>query len=87
MQAAKLGDHADAWRPWRPRPARRAQYHLGMLYEDGRRVGSNYAEADRWFTLAARAGNGFGRRNLERLWPMLSPAESAEGEAPPDGSE
>ena len=120
MRAANLRDYAGALRAWRPLAEAgeaRAQYHLGMLYEEGRGVGRDYTtaarwyraaagqghaqaqnalailivqgqctardpvEAYRWFTLAAAAGNDFARRNLERLRPMLSAAEIAEGEA------
>ena len=120
MRAANQRDYAGALRAWRPLAEAgeaRAQYHLGMLYEDGRGVGRDTAEAARWyraaavqghaqaqnalailivqgqgtardpveayrwFTLAAAAGNDFARRNLERLRPMLSAAEIAEGEA------
>ncbi len=60
MRAANLRDYAGALRAWRPLAEAgeaRAQYHLGMLYEEGRGVGRDYGEAARWYRAAAGQGH------------------------------
>jgi TPR repeat protein len=60
MRAANLRDYAGALRAWRPLAEAgqaRAQYHLGLLYEEGRGVGRDTAEAARWYRAAAVQGH------------------------------
>ncbi len=60
LRAANLRDYAGALRQWRPLAETgeaRAQYHLGMLHEEGRGVARDFAEAARWYRRAAMQGH------------------------------
>jgi TPR repeat protein len=70
MRAANLRDYAGALRAWQPLAEAgeaRAQYHLGMLYEEGRGVGRDYGEAARWYRAAARQGHAQAQNSLAIL--------------------
>lgn len=70
MRAANLRDYAGALRAWRPLAEAgeaRAQYHLGMLYEEGRGVGRDYTTAARWFRAAAGQGHAQAQNALAIL--------------------
>ena len=41
-----------------------AQYNLGMMYDQGRGVRKDYAEAVKWYLLAAQQGNAHAQYNL-----------------------
>ncbi len=45
-----------------------AQYNLGTLYFNGQGVPKNYAEAEKWFRLAANQGNAMAQTALNRLY-------------------
>ncbi len=60
MAAYLSGDYQRAIREWRPlaeagNPI--AQYHMGVIYRDGRGVDIDLSEAIRWWTLAANNGH------------------------------
>ena len=57
-----------------------AQNALAILTVEGRGVARDPVEAYKWFALAARVGNDFARRNLEKLSGMLSADERTEAE-------
>ena len=70
MRAANLRDYAGALRAWRPLAEAgeaRAQYHLGMLYEEGRGVGRDYTTAARWYRAAAGQGHSQAQNALAIL--------------------
>jgi TPR repeat protein len=53
--AYKKGDYATAMKLWRPladKGDNMAQWHLGVIYEQGLGVPQNYVEAVKWFRLA-----------------------------------
>jgi TPR repeat protein len=45
----------------------KSQYWLGYHYENGQGVAQNYAEAARWYQLAADQGNAQAKSKLEKL--------------------
>jgi TPR repeat protein len=70
MRAANLRDYAGALRAWRPLAEAgeaRAQYHLGMFYEEGRGVGRDTGEAARWYRAAAGQGHAQAQNALAIL--------------------
>src|SRR5438034_5667631 len=68
LAAYKAGDFATALKEWRPLAEQglaKAQHNLGVIYYNGHGVPPNYAEALRWYRLAAE--QGFGDRKSTRL--------------------
>ncbi len=65
--AYRKGDYRTAHRGFLG-PAERgnvlAQLALGVMYDEGRGVGRNDAEAARWFRPRRRAGQSLGRRTI-----------------------
>jgi len=57
-----------------------AQSNLGLLYQNGLGVPLNYAEAYKWFTLAAN-GRTSSRRALEALTQIMTKAQLRDGQA------
>ena len=55
---------ADFWRARAEEGDALAQVNLGVMYENGRGVPEDDAEAVRWFRLAAEQGNAFSQSNL-----------------------
>ena len=45
-----------------------AQHHLGLSYENGIGVGSNYAKAREWYEKAVENGSGFSANNLASMY-------------------
>ena len=59
MDANNRGDYATALREWRPLAEQgdaRAQFDLGLLYENGDGVPRDYAKAHRWYEKSAAQG-------------------------------
>ena len=59
MDANNRGDYATALREWRPLAEQgdaRAQFDLGLLYENGDGVPRNYAKARQWYEKSAAQG-------------------------------
>ena len=56
MEAAQAGNFATALKEWLPlaeQGDRNLQYNLGVMYRNGWGVPQDYAEAVKWFRLAA----------------------------------
>ena len=59
MDANNRGDYATALREWRPLAEQgdaRAQFDLGLLYENGDGVPRDYAKAHQWYEKSAAQG-------------------------------
>ena len=59
MDANNRGDYATALREWRPLAEQgdaRAQFDLGLLYENGDGVSRDYAKAHQWYEKSAAQG-------------------------------
>jgi len=60
IEANNRGDYATALREWRPlaeQGAARAQFQLGLLYENGDGVARDHAKARQWYEKAAAQGD------------------------------
>jgi uncharacterized protein len=60
MDAKNRGDFAKALREWRPladQGEARAQFYLGMLYENGDGVPEDYGKAREWYEKSAAQGD------------------------------
>ncbi len=67
MAAAKRGNHETAFNIWLPLAEQgdiRAQYNLGVLYDRGLGVPQSFAEATRWYQIAAERGHVDAQANL-----------------------
>jgi TPR repeat protein len=56
-----------------------AQNTLGVMYQVGRGVSQDMAEAFKWYCLAAQQGNTNAANNRANLLPTLSPEQTGEG--------
>lgn len=66
-RAYEAGDYATALREWKPLAETgmaRAQYNLGVIYDNGLGVEQDYEEAVRWYRLAAEQGYASAQYNL-----------------------
>ena len=71
VAAYERGDHATAFRLWRPLADQgnaRAQVILGSMLEFGQVVPQNHAEAVKWYRLAADQGNAHAQVNLGGMY-------------------
>ncbi len=71
MAAAKGGNYRAAYEIWRPLATAgdiRAQYNLAVLYDRGFGVPQDYAEAAKWFLVAAEGGHLDAQANLGTLY-------------------
>ncbi|MFQ5774884.1 MAG: tetratricopeptide repeat protein [Kiloniellaceae bacterium] len=71
MRAANMRDYATALREWRPLAEQddmRAQYYLGMLYEEGRGVPRDPGAAASWYRRAAAQGHAQAQNALGILY-------------------
>ncbi len=67
VAAFNRGDYATALREFRPLAEQgnaRAQYNLGVMYENGRGVPQDYAKALQWYRKAAEQGVALAQNNL-----------------------
>jgi TPR repeat protein len=67
LAAAKAGDYATALREWKPLAElgnSSAQYHLGIMYENGQGIPQDYKEAVKWYRNAAEQGHAGAQYNL-----------------------
>ena len=70
VDAYNSGDFATALREWRPLAEQgdaRAQFNLGLMYDNGEGVPQDYKSALKWYTLAAEQGHADALYNLG-LW-------------------
>ncbi len=70
-EAYDRGDYVTALREWRPLAEQGdagAQFNLGLLYDMGRGVPQNYAEAAKWYWLAADGGYDKAQFNLALMY-------------------
>ena len=71
LAAAQKGDFATALREWTPLAEQgdnRAQYNLGLMYDNGDGVVQNYKTALKWYRLSAEQGNAFAQSNLGLMY-------------------
>jgi TPR repeat protein len=67
IAANDRGDYATALRllgPLADQGNARAQFNLGLMYDEGRGVAQNKAEALKWYGLAANQGHAIAQYNL-----------------------
>ena len=67
LAAYESGDYAAAVRVWRIHAARgeaKAQYNLGVMYDNGKGVPEDNAEAVKWWRLSAKQGDADAQYNL-----------------------
>jgi TPR repeat protein len=57
-------------RPLAEQGAARAQYDMGVMYDNGLGVAQDYAEAAKWYRKAAEAGDLDGQRNLGLMYGL-----------------
>ena len=83
VAAYERGDHATAFRLWRPLADQgnpRAQVNLGFMYNNGQGVPQNYVQAHKWFKLAGAGGDEDGRKNRDIVAKVMTPAQIAEAQ-------
>ena len=71
--AYNTGDYKAALEIWRPLAEQgnaRAQNNLGVMYENGKGVPQNIAEAVKWYRLAAEQGHGGAQNNLGLIYAI-----------------
>ena len=71
LAAAKAGDYATALREWKPLAElgnSSAQYHLGIMYENGQGIPQDYKEAVKWYRNAAEQGYYKAQNNLGLMY-------------------
>ena len=71
FEAYGRGDFAAALHEWRPLAEQGdadAQYNLGVMYENGRGVPQNDAEAVKWYRKAAEQGLASAQNNLGLMY-------------------
>ena len=67
LEAYRNGDYATALKEWEPLAERgnsRAQFNLGVMYDEGEGVPQDDKEAVRWYRLAAEQGYAMAQFNL-----------------------
>ncbi|MRD72059.1 sel1 repeat family protein, partial [Rhodocyclus tenuis] len=67
LAAYEKNDFKTALREFRPMAVSgdaRAQFALGVMYENGRGIAQDYKEAVRWYRLAAEQGDATAQYNL-----------------------
>ena len=60
VAAANAGDYAKALKEWRPLAEagdRKAQYSLGVIYNNGDGIPQDYGQSAKWWKLAAEQGS------------------------------
>lgn len=82
LRAYAQRNYAVALRHWGPAAQRgdtAAQYNIGRLYARGEGVPRDYAEAYKWFTLAAAGGRREGEQGRQAIARNMTPVQMAEG--------
>lgn len=70
-EAYDKGDYQTAYTLFKPLAEKglpEAQYHLGLMFDDGHGVSQDYAEAMKWFRKAAEQGNAFAQHGLGNMY-------------------
>lgn len=70
VTAYRRGDYMTAYQLIKPEAEKGndvAQFILGFMYDEGKGVPQDYAEAAKWYGRAAKQGNKSARRNLELM--------------------
>ena len=73
--AYEAGDYATALAEWTPLAEagdEYAQYWLGWMYIHGQGVERDYVEAEKWYRLAAEAGNALAQEKMEEITEVAS---------------
>ena len=71
LTAYESGDYATALREWKPLAKQgdaRAQYNLGLMYNERKGVPQDYKTAVKWYRLAAEQGNADAQYNLGLMY-------------------
>ena len=58
-----------------------AQFNLGLMYDHGQGVPENNIRAYVWWSMAKTQGNTNAAGNLDKLKPMMTPQQIADGQA------
>jgi TPR repeat protein len=74
------GVSAMALRPLADKGDAEAQYKLGVMYEKGRGVAQDYAEAHKWFNLAAAQGNKDAEKSRDHITELMTPEQIREAQ-------
>ena len=75
------GDYATALEEWRPLAEQghaEAQYHLGVMYDEGTGVSKDNVFAYMWFSVAASMGNDAAVEQRDRVAGKMTPAQLQE---------
>ena len=78
--AYQRGNYASALRLWRPAAERgnaRAQFNLGIMYNNGNGVPKDYATAHKWFSRAAAQGDETAAEYRDLVAPNIVPLQEA----------
>jgi hypothetical protein len=70
IKAYRRGDYMSAYQLIKPEAEKgddRAQFILGYMYDEGKGVPQDYAEAVKWYGRAAKQGNKAAQHNLELM--------------------
>jgi uncharacterized protein len=70
VKAYRRGDYMSAYQLIKPEAEKgddRAQFILGYMYDEGKGVPQDYAEAVKWYGRAAKQGNKAAQHNLELM--------------------
>lgn len=84
LEAARAGDYATALAEWRPLAEQgnaNAQHNLGVMYDFGRGVPQDVAEAARWYRAAADQGNVQAQFNLGMMYDFGDGVSEDDAEA------
>ena len=83
LDAVDRGDYDTALKEWRPLAEQGeadAQHNLGIMYHQGKGVPQDYAEAAKWYRLAADQGLEKAAKGLEVLEKEMTPAQLDEAQ-------
>ena len=75
LAAYPSGDYATALREWTPLAKQgdaKAQYNLGLMYDEGAGVPQDYKTGVKWYRLAAEQGNANAQKKLKEIKTLLS---------------
>ncbi|MEY2820448.1 MAG: hypothetical protein RL105_20, partial [Verrucomicrobiota bacterium] len=59
----------------------KAQYNLGVAYDEGRGVPKDYAEAYAWLNIASAAGLEDAKKGLSAVTELMTPEQKARAQA------